>query len=243
MKNFLIFLIFIFKFSYADDFISIYFYPVDNNDVAITSKLYSIFYEDQHYYHSRSKEKALFLIEYFDTTNSFENSNKILENYQFDYINFIDSIDYTNENEEILKKFKEKFLCFNCLEKYAYLFNKYKTINFNNIKIILTYFKNCNFNEEEIKKLLYLNEDTNLWIFAFRDSCNIDFINNYYNEKNIFIIFYKNIKNHFYKKNINIYICNSFEDICKIKIKFREGTILNLENNFINLYKYEKQYK
>ncbi|GIX42063.1 MAG: hypothetical protein KatS3mg129_1796 [Leptospiraceae bacterium] len=238
-KKFIIYFIYLLICSQsinANDFIHIYFFNPQKNHLNYLEKYYNELYKNKKFIHNKSKEYSIFFINFFPKK---ENNNKdyfyILDKFYFDYINFIDK-SFTDEEKNLIKKYKEKLLCFNCSEKNSFLYHKYIFVYFKQIKIGIIQYKNCKIDYETLKKILYLHEDTNLWIFALNNNeCDLEIFKNFYNDKNIFIIFIKNNHNEFYKKYKNIYYCHIFNEICYIRLKFREGEILNLKNHFVNI--------
>jgi hypothetical protein len=236
MKKLLLIFIILLEPVFSDDFIHIYYYPLkyDSNKIDTIKKYYNIFYEHEKSIHTKSKEQSIFILNYLPKEEEpIDNYLYILKNFYYDFINYFD------QEEESLKEFKEKLYCFNCLEKNSYIYNKFKPIFLNNIKMMTLFFKNCKIIEEELKKFLYLNEDTNLWIFAFpEDNCELNILKEFYKEKNIFIILTMKENQEFYKQGKNIFFCKVYNDICYIKIKFREGELLNLHQFFIKIDQY-----
>ena len=235
MKKFWLLFILLLKPAFADEFIHIYFYSLkyDSNKIDIVKKYYNTFYKHEKDIHSKSKEHSIFILNYYPIEKESINFLYILKNFYYDYINYFD------QEDDSLKEYKEKLYCFNCSEKNSYIYNKFKPIFLNNIKTMFLYFKNCKINEEELKKFLYLNEDTNLWIFAFsEDNCELNILKKFYKEKNIFILLTMKENQEFYKDGKNIFFCKAYDDICYIKIKFREGELLNLYQFFIKIDKY-----
>lgn len=169
----------------------------------------------------------------------------ILQNFFFENINFY-TYDLDHNQQTILKDiekikiFKDKIICFDCLEKYNYLYKNYNIFFYKKIKVLNLYFNNCKIYNPSFKKLLYLQEDTNIWNLQINREClKEELIQKLIKEKNkTFIIFLRG-ENEFYKyKNkSDLYICKTNQNtFCKISIRFREGEILNIEQNFINLF-------
>ncbi|MFN3604441.1 MAG: hypothetical protein ACK4UJ_07005 [Leptonema sp. (in: bacteria)] len=168
----------------------------------------------------------------------------VLSQYSFDGIPFF-AVESEFLNQEILpiiekiKPFKEKIICFDCLESFGYLYKIYTSVFYKNIKITSLFFKNCPILDDKLKKLWYLEEDSNLWNFFLEENCvNYDFLEKLKREKSKNFFIFMIGKNEFYKikKNSDIYICKTEPDyFCKISIRFRENTILSVEQNFIRL--------
>ncbi len=254
---FLILHIFIVFKAQSDDFINIYVLNINlktlkHHQISILKKYYNEFYLYHKNYHSRSKEESIFIVQ---PLNPMEKNTKLKElnfyqylltNLIFDYVHFFDldiNFDIKNSSSkytEYLKKNINKILCFNCFEKYSYLYQKFIFRSYNNLKIGFILFKNCNFSIKELEKLLYLYEDTNLWILSFaKEQCLKENYINILNKFNSVFLIFNSGKNRFYKYNKHIYNCFFDNVICYVKIKFREGNFINLENQFIKIYNYE----
>lgn len=169
----------------------------------------------------------------------------VLKNYQFDGISFF-SIQPEVLNQEIyaiidqIKPYREKIICFDCLEGFSYLYQRNLTNSFQKIKIMNIFFKNCEIYDETLKKLLYLHEDTNLWNLYINNHCLKNEVIEHLKRENkkTFFLFLGG-KNEFYKinKNSNIYICHTESNFfCKITLHFREKNIISVAQNFIELF-------
>lgn len=261
----LIYIYFLFNnFLLSNTKISIYFYSLPEFDLKENLRFeiirkYRDYYNQFYKIHkiSTPNETSFFIFnfpfdDYFsknleskDIQKIYDNYYYILQNFLFENINYyIDDSD--NEQKTIIKdiekikKFKDKILCFDCLEKYNYLYKNFNIFFYKKIKILSLYFKNCKIYSTSFKKLLYLQEDTNIWNLQINQECLKEkLIGELIREKNkTFIVFLRG-KNEFYKyKNkSDLYICKTNSNtFCKISIRFREGDILNIEQNFINLF-------
>ncbi len=243
---------------FSDEFIHIYVYNLNletlkHHQIAILKKYYNQFYLHHKNYHNRSKDSSIFIIQPYVLSNEniklkqYNFYQYILTNLKFDYMHFLDfeinSIlkqQSISQYETLLKKNISKILCFNCYEKNSYLYQKFLFYTYQNLKIGLLFFKNCNFSINELEKILFLYQDTNVWILSFaKDKCLIDnFIKIFYKYKSTFLLFNTG-KNKFYKYEQHVFNCTLENIICHIKIKYRENSLLNLENQFVKIYNYE----
>lgn len=241
----------------SDEYINIYVYNINlhtlkHHQLSILKKYYNDFYLHNKNYHNKSKENSIFIIQPY--TSSEENIKLkqynfyqyILTNLKFDYIHFLDfEIDTINKQsnskyEKHLKKNINKILCFNCYEKNSYLYQKFLFIMHQNLKIGLLFFKDCNFSTNELEKLLYLHEDTNLWILSFaKEKCLKENYLNIFIKHKTTIMLFNTEENKFYKYDKHIFNCSLKNIICYVKIKFREDSLINLKNQFIKIYNYE----
>ncbi|MCS7205385.1 MAG: hypothetical protein NZ853_06790 [Leptospiraceae bacterium] len=237
-KTLIPFVVFFLSFALnADTFVNLYFLNSNYFQKESNIDFFNKFYKNKKELHARGKEFSLFFLDFTINNNPSLYKEKeyyhILSNVLFDFGNFIEQEQIIKENESELKKYKDKLICFNCSERFSYLYSKFKFLNFQNIKIGILHFRDCRQNEKELEKFLNMHKDTNLWIISSKEECSELNIFMEWIDEAVVIFFMSEKKESFYKQK-KIFYCYSLDKICFLTLKLREGLLLNIESNFLD---------